>query len=160
MDAHAQHRLQTSLRALAVDVSAERKARDDAIEAMRLREMEQQLQVEVSGTATGAPASVIVDLDFDVAFTRATGRRMALLTRPHFGYGFEQTRAVGPDGRATDVAVMLAAAVVGWKEQQHDVVGARVAISALAPATVDFRAVAHLTFQGLAAPQDEPDLEG
>src|SRR3954452_5410976 len=126
MDAHAQHRLQTSLRAMSIDLAAAQEQRRQEIEAMRLREMEQQLQIEVSGTATPVIASMTLDVDFDLAFTVATGRRMALLTRPHVQFGFEQTRAVGSDGRATDVAVMLAATVTGWKQQRHDLVGATV----------------------------------
>jgi hypothetical protein len=159
MDAHAQHRLQKSIRAMAVDVNDEIEARRRAVEAIRLREMEQQLQIEVEGTATPMIAGMTVDVAFDVAFTTSNGLRVAHLDRPHVWFGFEQT-FVSAAGQPTDVAVMLAATVVGWKRQRNSIVGASVAISALAPAVVDFRGLLHATFQGLGAPQDEPDLEG
>jgi hypothetical protein len=159
VDAHAQHRLQTSLRAMAIDLTAAREAREREIDAMRLREMEQQLQIEVEGTATPQIGGMTVDVAFDVGFTTANGLRAAHLDRPHVWFGFEQT-FVSAGGRPTDVAVMLAATVVGWERQRHSIIGARVAISALAPAVVDFRGLIHATFQGLGAPQDEPDMEG
>lgn len=159
MDPHAQHRLQRSIRAMAVDVAAAQKDKAEALDAWRLHEFEQQLQLEVSGRATSEIAQMTLDLDFDVAFTSATGQRNSLLDRPHVTFGFEQTLA-SVNGQPTDVAVMLAATVTTWKRQRHEFVGATVAISALAPATVDFHGVLHATFQGYGATTDEPDLEG
>jgi hypothetical protein len=145
---------------MTIDVAAERIARQEALNVWRLREFEQQLQIEVSGTATTVITQLVLDLDFDVAFTLATGQRNSLLEKPHVWFGFEQTKVATVNGKPTDVAVMIGAAVTKWKQRRLDLVGATVAISALAPAAVTFSGVLHATFQGLGTTQDEPDLEG
>lgn len=144
---------------MTIDVAAERTARNEALNAWRLREFEQQLQIGVSGSATPEIGQLIIELDFDVAFTLATGQRNSLLEKPHVWFGFEQTKAAA-DGKPTDVAVMVGAAVTKWKQRRLEIVGATVAVSVLAPVAITFSGVLHATFQGLGVMQDEPDVEG
>lgn len=159
MDAHDRHRLELSIRRMAIDTATSRAERDLELARMRLAEREQQVQIGVSGTATPTPGSMTVDVAFDLAFTTATGRRDSHLPRPHVWFGFEQTSVADEVGQPTDVAVILAAAVIGWTFNGHDVVGAKLAISALAPANVTFTGIVHATFQGLGAAPEEQDLE-
>lgn len=160
MDPHAQHRLEVSLRRMAIDTSAKSYARAMELARLRLEEREQQLQIEVSGTATPTPGSTSLDLAFDLSFSTANGRRDSHLPRPHVSFGFEQTSIADESGNPTDVAVILAASVVRWTFNGNEVVGAKVAISALAPVNVSFTGIVHATFQGLGAVPDEPDMEG
>jgi hypothetical protein len=130
------------------------RARDARDREMGLSELEEQFQLVLepaTATTTIAWASTVVE--FECKFHYAPGQRDSELDRPQFWFG----AAVSP-------AVLVTAVVTDWTIETSTgaIVGATVAIGALADSVTPYEGVVHLTFQGYGALIEESpnvDLE-
>lgn len=146
--------LERSLAALTIGVQRSMGRRAQAGLSERAGEVTQQVQLPLSGSAALAPAFVDLAVTWRLPFTFAPQQRLSNFQVPQFSYGIEFVEA--PDGIVT-----LHASVLGWnKDARNWIVGAVVRVVVQAPGsgetnTVDYSAVAHLSFQGYAAqPED------
>jgi hypothetical protein len=149
------HRVQRSLANLTIGVARSIQEREEAQELIAAGETEQQYRIGVSGTAGAGPidwqdGSIV----FDSPFYPAPDRRDSSLLTPQFTSGYEmQSR----------VPVIMHVVVTGWLTDTDGTVnGVNLAFGAFVPGAQDdvkFDAVAHVTFQGWAAPALNDDQE-
>lgn len=117
-------------------------------------EMEQQVRVALSGEAANGWGFVDTPVAWEFPFLAAPAQRSAPYGTPHFSYGIELRSG-------TQELVVIHAHVVSWKiDPSSWVTGAIVRFASSAPmleekATVNYSAIAHLTFQGFACESEE-----
>lgn len=163
-----QRSLARSIRRLAIGVVRDTDARKTGRTANGFAEREEQFQIAISGTATDYPLWTPVTVNFDTAFTVATGRRDSMLQRPQLSTGFELTsvkRFNDLDAyEPVSAGVMFSAIVREWGFDQgsYTLNAATVLIGAVAPGDeLLFSGFVHLTFQAFGVPRDDqPDEAG
>ena len=127
------------------------RAKDRRNERNAGRELELQYQYEISGTATVAPVWMeLPAINFDYSLHYAPGQRESTLEEPHFTYGSKTNPPVG-----------IHATVKEWLQDENTgaVVGAIVAVAALAGGSTPFKGKVHLTFQGFGTLNEEDEEE-
>lgn len=149
------HRVRRSLQSLSIGMARAMQERDRRQEEIAAGETEQQYKVAVSGTA-GPDAMDWQEgaIKFDDLFYPAQDRRDSTFATPLFTYGVEMQ---------SPTPVILSVVVTGWlTDVDGTVSGVRLAFGAHVIGVVDdvkFSAVAHLSFQGWAAPALNDDDE-
>lgn len=145
------HRVQRSLANLTIGTQLAFAERERRQGELRAGETEQQFKIAVNGTAGDQIAWQPTTISFDDSFVDASDRRDSDFDTPVFTFGAE-LRSRTP--------VILSAVVLWWLvDEDGEVTGARLAIGAHNPGGEDvkFDAIAHLVFQGWAAPVLDDD---
>lgn len=149
------HRVRRSLQALTLGMASSMGERQRQQDEIASGETEQQYKVAVTGTA-GPDAMDWQEgaIQFDDLFYPAQDRRDSSFETPLFTYGVEMQ---------SPTPVILSVVVIGWlTDPDGTVSGVRLAFGAHVVGAVDdvkFDAVAHLSFQGWAAPALNDDDE-
>lgn len=150
----AQVRLQRSLTAITIGSRQAERRLEAEIGPLRAGDMSQAVHIALKGNAGSALSATNVTTMFHYPFlTRIlVDEDDVEPTEPTFGFGYELQ---------SDAPVMISACVRDWLEDERGlIVGARLQLLAVAPgatAQLPFNAVAHLTFMGFAAPDDDDD---
>lgn len=150
-------RLQRSLAALTIGASKAERKIEAELAPLRGGDMTQVVHLPVKGKAGAALTSVEMTVGLPHPFlTRIVVDEDDVEPQePTFAFGYEL---------ASDAAVMLTGCVRDWIEDDSGLVGAvKVRISACAPGSrskLSFNATAHLSFTGLAAPDEGDDDQG
>lgn len=152
-----QGQLDRSLAALTVGVLQGKIERDDQLHHSAGREVTQQVRVPLSGAAGNGYGSAEKKVGWQFPLLWAPRQRKASFKTPHFSYGIEL-------GTGSNTLIVIHAQVVKWTiNDSRWVIGANMRFIVSAPmlsseATVNFSAVAHLSFQGWGAESEEGEI--
>jgi hypothetical protein len=149
--------LERSLAALTIGMQQSIDRRIQAGLSEKAGEVFQQVQVPLAGAAALAAAYIDKKVTWRLPFVYAPQQRLASFPTPHFSTGIEFTSTPGD-------LVRIDAGLMAWnKDARNWLVGATIRFVVQAPNagaldTVDFEAIAHLTFQGYAAQPESTGL--
>jgi hypothetical protein len=149
------HRVQRSLAHLTLGTARAMEQRQERQAELAAGETEQQYKVAVGGTAgSDAMDWQETSIEFADSFYPGQDRRDSSFDTPLFTYGVEMQ---------SPTPVILSVVVTGWLTDPDGTVrGVRLALGAHVIGAVDdvkFDAIAHLNFQGWAAPALNDDIE-
>lgn len=147
------HQLARSLESLTFGVVRKAAEREENRRTNALQEIERQFQIPMSGDADGNVTTDSTRLDFDAPFVYAPGNRDSDFDVPQVKFA-----------SVVEGTVLVSGHVTAWvrDENRGVVTGATVAVAVSAPgaeSSVPYVGVAHFTFQGYAA-IDEDESEG
>jgi hypothetical protein len=138
---------------MTIGVQQSRDQREKQLSYTAGTEMEQQIRVPITGKAENGWGYFDKGVGFKFPFVWLPVQRGAPFKTPQFSYGIEHTSG-------TTQLVIIHASVLKWNiNRSSRVEGAKIRFAASAPMlpeehSTNFSAIAHLTFQGWAAPQE------
>lgn len=151
--------LERALADITIGVAQSRERRGKKLDYTAGHEMEQQIRMPIAGEAGNGWGHTDHGVGFKFPFVWLPAQRGAPFRTPHFSYGIEHQGG-------TVQLVLIHASVLRWNiNSSSRVLGARIRYAASAPmlegeSAVPFTAIAHLTFQGWAAPSEEGEVNG